>query len=364
MKKIAILGSTGSIGTQTLKIIRDNPDEYKVVSLVAYKNKALLAAQAKEFLPVYAGLLSEDRLALAKAAASGADMVVVATSGITALQAVLDCVRNGTDVALANKETLVTGGALVMGALRKSGSLLLPVDSEHSAVFQCMERAGQKPKRIILTASGGAFRGKTAEELKNAGYASALAHPTWSMGEKITIDSATMFNKTLEVIEAKWLFGLETDKIDILIHPQSTVHSMAEFDGGTILGQVYPPTMLEPIGYALSYPAEPRHIREIDLSENGFEFSQPDKKNFPCVTLAYDGIMAPPLMPAVMNGANETCVEMFRQNQLCFTDFWNIIHSTCEHFYRELTRTELTVPNIVLFDLLAKQYAERLIRKG
>lgn len=363
MKKIAVLGSTGSIGTQTLRVIRESPEKYRVTSLAAYQNQKLLDIQCREFSPLYSGLISQDKFALHKAV-QGADLVVVATSGITAIPAVLDAIGRGADVALANKETMVAAGSLIKEALKNSKSRLIPVDSEHSAVFQCIESAGEKPKRIILTASGGALRGKTLEELKSADYQTALKHPNWNMGEKITIDSATMFNKTLEVIEAKWFFDMPVSKIDILVHPQSLVHSMIELEGGRVLGQVAPPSMLMPIEYALSYPAPPKNIREIDIAGGEFEFSPPDNRRFPCAGLAYGEIMDIPLMPTVMNASNDVCVEMFRQKQLCFTGFWNIISSTCEHFYGELRQTEISVQNIARYDRLAKKHAAMLIRKN
>jgi 1-deoxy-D-xylulose-5-phosphate reductoisomerase len=363
MKNIAILGCTGSIGTQTLDIIRNYPDKFKVKAITAYSNENMLKALSKEFCPDYAGLCSKEKNALQKAALeSGAELVVVASSSIDSLPVVIECMKRGINVALANKEVLVTGGELVMYEKKRYGTQLIPVDSEHSAVFQCMMSSVQKPKKIILTASGGAFRDYTKEELKNADYLSALKHPNWSMGEKITIDSATMFNKTLEVIEAKWLFDFSLEDIDILVHRKSMVHSMVLFDDNTLLGQVYPPSMSVPIAYALDYPKKPMFVKNISLNGE-YDFAQPDTDRFPCARLAYEPIMRLPLMPTIMNAANDVCVEMFKQNLLCFCDFWNIISSTCEHFYDAAMSEMLSVENIFRYHQLAKKFALELIRK-
>lgn len=364
MRKIAILGSTGSIGTQTLEVIKKYSDRLSAVSLVAYKNSKMLERQYAEFLPSYTGLISRDDNALIKAVSNGADTAVIATKGITALKAVLFCLENNIDVALANKETLVAGGKLVTDAMKKSKSRLIPVDSEHSAILQCIQKARQTPKRLILTASGGAFRNKTAEELKTVDYRSALKHPNWKMGEKITIDSSTMFNKTLEVIEAEWFFDIPRENIDILINPQSVVHSLIELNSGEYLGQVSQPDMRSAIEFALFYPSTPQNIREIDMNNGEFEFYKPDTKRFPCVTLAYDELLQIPLMPTVMNAANDVCVEMFKRKILSFCDFWNIIHTVCERFAAELPRRELTLDAIEYYDELAKLYTENIIRKS
>lgn len=363
MRKIAILGSTGSIGTQTLEVIKKYSDRLSAVSLVAYKNSILLEKQYAEFLPSYRGLICDDRNALMKAVSNGVDTAVIATKGITALKAVLFCLENNIDVALANKETLVTGGKLVMECLKKSKSRLIPVDSEHSAILQCIQKARQTPKRLILTASGGAFRDKSLEELRTVDYRSALRHPNWKMGEKITIDSATMFNKTLEIIEAEWFFDIPRENIDVLINPQSVVHSLIELDNGEFLGQVSQPDMRSAIEFALFYPSTPQNIRKIDMDNGEFEFKKPDEKRFPCVTLAYDKLMKIPLMPTVMNAANDVCVEMFKKKILSFCDFWNIIHTVCERFSAELPRRELTVDSIEYYDELAKLYTQNIIRK-
>ncbi|MBR5229278.1 MAG: 1-deoxy-D-xylulose-5-phosphate reductoisomerase, partial [Firmicutes bacterium] len=272
MKKITILGSTGSIGTQSLEVIRNNPDRFRVEALTCGSNADLMAEQIREFRPVFAVTASEeDALRLAKefpyvefawgreglvAAATGdCDMVLNSLMGMRGLEPTYHAIKAGKDIALANKETLVAGGQLVMDAVARYGVKMLPVDSEHSAIFQCLEgNEGRPVKKILLTASGGPFRGYSLEELEKVTLEQALKHPKWTMGAKITIDSATMMNKGLEVIEAKWLFGVEADDIQILVHPQSIVHSAVEFMDTSVIAQLGVPDMKIPISLALGYP--------------------------------------------------------------------------------------------------------------
>ena len=341
MKKITILGSTGSIGTQSLEVIRNNPDRFRVEALTCGSNADLMAEQIREFRPVFAVTASEeDALRLAKefpyvefawgreglvAAATGdCDMVLNSLMGMRGLEPTYHAIKAGKDIALANKETLVAGGQLVMDAVARYGVKMLPVDSEHSAIFQCLEgNEGRPVKKILLTASGGPFRGYSLEELEKVTLEQALKHPKWTMGAKITIDSATMMNKGLEVIEAKWLFGVEADDIQILVHPQSIVHSAVEFMDTSVIAQLGVPDMKIPISLALGYPDR---LTSSDASLDFFgqganlTFEKPDPEVFKCIRLAYDAIKAGGSYTAALNGANEVLVDLFLQKQIRFID--------------------------------------------
>ncbi len=347
MKKIAILGSTGSIGVTSLKVIRKNPERYKVVGLTAGRNIKLLFEQIKEFRPkAVAVLRKEDAEELKEAIGEKvevyygeegfikiatmdvADTVISSITGAAGLLPTFFAIKAGKQIALANKETMVMAGSIVVKEAKKRGVSIIPIDSEHSAILQSLQGHPREDlRRIILTASGGPFRKLSLKEMENVTPEQALKHPNWNMGKKITIDSATMMNKGLEVIEAKWLFDLEIDQIDILIHPQSIIHSMVEYKDGAIIAQLGIPDMTIPISYALSYP---HHIKNdlppLDLEKIGvLSFEKPDLKKFRCIELAYSAIRIGGTMPAVMNAANEIAVEAFLNRQIKFLDIPVII---------------------------------------
>jgi len=346
MKKITILGSTGSIGTQSLEVIRNNPERFRVEALTCGANAELLSEQIKEFRPALAVTGSEaDALRLSKefpgtefawgregliaAAEGGCDMVLNSLMGMRGLEPTYHAIKAGKDIALANKETLVAGGQLVMDAVAEHGVKMLPVDSEHSAIFQCLEgNEGRPVKKILLTASGGPFRGYSLEELEKVTLEQALKHPKWTMGAKITIDSATMMNKGLEVIEAKWLFGVEADDIQILVHPQSIVHSAVEFMDTSVIAQLGVPDMKIPISLALGYPDRlASNDPSLDFFGQGanLTFEKPDPEVFKCIRLAYDAIKAGGSYPAALNGANEVLVDLFLKKQIRFIDIQNTL---------------------------------------
>ena len=340
-KKITILGSTGSIGTQTLEVIAANPDRFCVTALTCGRNTALLAKQIAAFCPQLAVTeRREDALALAAqfpqvtflhgregliaAATADCDMVMNALMGMRGLEPTYHAILAGKDIALANKETLVAGGQLIMEAAAKSGVQLLPVDSEHSAIFQCLEGNRNRPiKKILLTASGGPCRGFSREQLAHVTLAQALRHPNWHMGAKITIDSATMMNKGLEVIEARWLFDVPADQIQVLVHPQSILHSAVEFADNSVIGQMGVPDMRIPISLALGYPerlANPDAPLDFFGAGSCLTFAQPDMDTFRCLALAYDAIQTGGSCPLVLNAANEVLVDAFLHEAVRFTD--------------------------------------------
>ncbi len=341
MKKITILGSTGSIGTQTLEVIAANPDRFCVTALTCGRNTALLAKQIAVFRPRLAVTeRREDALALAaqfpqvtflhgregliEAATADCDMVVNALMGMRGLEPTYHAILAGRDIALANKETLVAGGRLVMETVSEKGVRLLPVDSEHSAIFQCLEGNRHRPvKKILLTASGGPFRGFSREELEHVTPAQALKHPNWSMGAKITIDSATMMNKGLEVIEAKWLFDVPAARIQVLVHPQSILHSAVEFADNSVIGQMGVPDMRIPISLALGYPERLENPdAPLDFFGAGscLTFEKPDLETFNCLGLAYAALQTGGSCPLVLNAANEVLVDAFLQEKIGFLD--------------------------------------------
>ena len=339
MKKIAILGSTGSIGTQALDLCRRHPDRYRVTALTARRSREKLFAQVREFRPEMAGLtegidpaeIPEDlkfcrwmsgREALKAAAAEvEADQVLVSIVGIAGLQGVLDALQAGRQVLLANKEALVTGGHLVTDLAAKAGKPLLPVDSEHSAIFQCLQGAGgNQPEKILLTASGGPFRNWDQERIRRATPAEALRHPNWNMGAKITVDSASMFNKGLEIMEARWLFDLPEDRIEVVVHPESIVHSAVVFRDGAVLAQLGLPDMRVPIGYAMAYPERlETGVEPPDLFALGsLTFEKPDERKFPALRLAREALRAGGAACTVFNGANEEAVAAFLREEIPF----------------------------------------------
>jgi 1-deoxy-D-xylulose-5-phosphate reductoisomerase len=352
MKRIAILGSTGSIGRSALAVVDAHADRLRVVGLAAGENSELLAEQIARYRPRVAAMATSaavDRLralgtppgtAVASTGRDGlvevashseADVVLCASAGTDALEAVLAAIERGRTIALANKEVLVMAGGIVAEAARARGVAILPVDSEHNAVHQCL--AGRRPadlKRIILTASGGPFRGRSAAELRSATPEQALRHPTWRMGRKITIDSATLMNKGLEVIEAHWLFGARPDQIDVVVHPQSVVHSLIELVDGSLIAQLGVTDMRLPIQYAFSYPerwAAP--LPPLDLVAAGrLEFSRPDTQAFPCLGLAYRALELGGALPVVLNAANEVAVARFLEGRLAFSSISTVIEET------------------------------------
>lgn len=351
MQTIAILGSTGSIGTQALELVRLHPEEFRVVALTARSSREKLFAQVREFRPEVAGLtepipmseipedvrfcrwvMGADALHAA-AAEVPADMVLVSVVGIAGLQSVMDALGANRQVLLANKEALVTGGHLVMDAAKRIGKPILPVDSEHSAIFQCLQAAGgNQPVRLLLTASGGPFRTWTREQMQNATRAQALKHPNWSMGAKITIDSASMFNKALEIIEAHWLFDMPPEKIQVVVHPQSIVHSAVEFADGAVLAQLGVPDMRVPIAYAMTYP---RRIltgsKPLDLFSIGtLTFEPGDPVRFPALRLAGECLNAGGAACTILNGANEIAVAAFLRDVIPFGAISRIVEGTLE----------------------------------
>ena len=334
MKKIAILGSTGSIGTQALEIIRQNPGIYKAVALSCGKNTELLKEQIKEFSPEMVYCDADPSLnrnadsIIDVATMDDADMVLNSMMGMRGLEPTLAAIEAGKDIAFANKETLVVGGDLVMSAVKRKGVKLLPVDSEHSAIFQALQgSAGNKVRRIILTASGGPFRGYSRAQLEKVTLKQALRHPNWSMGNKITVDSATMMNKGLEIIEAKWLFDVPLDQIQVVVHPQSILHSAVEYEDGSIIGQMGNPDMKVPIAYAFSYPERidlllDGTVKPLNLFalEEGMTFYPADESVFKTIALARQASKRGGTVPVVLNGANEVLVDMFLHKKIRFTD--------------------------------------------
>lgn len=348
MKNLVLLGSTGSIGTQTLDIAEECG--YRVLALAAGRQVTAFEEQIRRFQPRYAALFDEAaandlRVRVADldvqvysgieglctlASLPEADVVLNAVVGMVGLQPTLAAIKAGHDVALANKETLVAGGALVMDAVKEYGVRLLPVDSEHSAIFQCLQGAPadrRAIKRLILTASGGPFFGKTAAELENVTLADALKHPNWSMGAKITIDSATMMNKGLELIEARWLFDMDPSLIDVVVHRESIIHSLVEYVDNAVIAQLGVPDMRVPIQYALTYPARtPSPVGELSLSQIGkMTFYAPDEDTFRCLPLCREAITVGGMRPAAVNGANEQAVALFMDGKIGFMDIPRLV---------------------------------------
>ena len=347
MKEIAILGSTGSIGTQTLEIVRNNP-ELKVVALAAGSSVEQMEAQIREFHPCIAGMWSEEAAADLRARVadlevrivSGMDglleiavlpraqVLVTAIVGMIGIRPTIAAIEAGKDIALANKETLVTAGHIIMPLAQKCGVSILPVDSEHSAIFQSLNgEPKERISKILLTASGGPFRGKTKEELAVIQVEDALKHPNWAMGRKITIDSSTLVNKGLEVMEAKWLFGVDLDRIQVVVHPQSIIHSMVEYVDGAIMAQLGTPDMKLPIQYALFYPdRKPLAGKRVDFYELGqITFEKPDMETFPGLRLAYEAQTAGGSMPTVYNAANEKAVGLFLDRKISYLQIPELI---------------------------------------
>lgn len=348
MKKISIIGSTGSIGTQTLNIARLNPDKIKVLSISGNSNIDLLEKQINEFKPKICAVMDAENASRLRARISSntkivqgmeglmesvclqeVDMVVTAISGMIGLRPTLEAIRHKKTIALANKETLVAGGNLVIRMAKKYGVSILPVDSEHSAIFQSIQGSKENTvKKIILTASGGPFRGKKREDLQNVSLKDVLKHPNWSMGKKITVDSATLMNKGLEAIEARWLFDVSMDQIEVVVHPQSIIHSAVEFVDHSVIAQLGNPDMTLPIQYALFYPDRVSNNNpSLDLTAIGsLTFEKPDLETFPCLSLAFSAMSIGKSMPIVLNKANEIAVDLYLKNRIHFLDIPEMIH--------------------------------------
>ena len=385
MKKIAILGSTGSIGVNALDVVSKNPEQLEVVALAAGRNLEVLKDQIERFRPKIVSVLDKEHAGRLKAmfgkaslpdilwgeegarsvaSAPGADMVLSAIVGAAGLVPTLEAIEAGKDIALANKETLVTAGPLVVERARSRGVRIIPVDSEHSAVFQCIEGNSEKSVgRIILTASGGPFLRASLTELETVRISDALNHPNWKMGRKITIDSATMMNKGLEVIEARWLFGVDYERIDVVIHPQSIVHSLVEFIDGSVLAQLGLPDMRGPISYALFHPERmPGGFPPFDLSKVGrLEFQPPDLERFPCLRLGYEAGRAAGTMPAVMNAANEVAVNAFLEEKIPFQSIARVIE---EVMSRHAPADVSSLEAVLEADAQARRQAEEILKKG
>jgi 1-deoxy-D-xylulose-5-phosphate reductoisomerase len=384
MTRIAILGSTGSIGTSALDVARTHADRVEVVALAAATNVAVMAKQILEFRPRAVAMGTGDSMDKLVAALGGSpaeisgagndgliqiathpdvDLVLCASSGTAALDAVLAAIEAGKTIALANKEVLVMAGGLVMDAARRKGVAILPVDSEHNAIHQCLHgRSSSECRRLILTASGGPFRGRSLAALAEVTAAEALKHPTWQMGPKITIDSATLMNKGLEVIEAHWLFGAAASQIEVLVHPQSIVHSMVELKDGSIIAQLGITDMRLPIQYAFAYPdrwAAP--VPFLDLTRVGpLEFHQPAWADFPCLKLAFRALEAERSLPIVLNAANEVAVTSFLEGRLGFTGIPDVIAQTMDAHTPEPAASLAEVRRV---DAWARSHASELARE-
>lgn len=373
MKKIAILGSTGSIGTQALDIIERNRSYFKIEALSAHNNIELLKEQIDKFKPRVVTVVDKEKAEILKskisskteilvgpgglkeiASIKNLDMVLVAVVGIAGLEATIAALSTGNDVALANKETLVAGGQLVMNTAKVHGSSIIPVDSEHSAILQCIQGARKKDiKGIVLTASGGPFRGYTREDLEKVTVEDALKHPNWVMGQKITIDSATLMNKGLELIEAKWLFDLDIEQIMVVIHPESIIHSMVEFIDNSVLAQLGLADMRIPILYALTYPERmPSPVESLDLLKlKKLSFEEADLETFSCLKLAINAIEIGGTMPVVLNAANEIAVKKFLDRKIGFNEIASLV--------KEAMKNHKPINEPVLEDILRVDQAIR-----
>jgi 1-deoxy-D-xylulose-5-phosphate reductoisomerase len=379
VKAISLLGSTGSIGTQTLDIVAQHPDEFRIVGLAAGRNVALLAQQIRQFRPAIVALCESELLPDLQAAIadidpqptlladeagvievarwSTADVVVTGIVGCAGLLPTIAAIEAGKDIALANKETLIAGAPVVLPLVQKHGVKLLPADSEHSAIFQCLQGVPDGGlRRILLTASGGAFRDLPVDKLAHVTVADALKHPNWSMGRKITIDSATLMNKGLEVIEAHYLFGADYDQIAIVIHPQSIIHSLIELQDTSVLAQLGWADMRLPLLYALSYPERlATRWEPLDLVKAGtLTFREPDHQKYPCMQLAYAAGRAGGCMPAVLNAANEQAVALFLDEKIQFLDIPRLIEQVCDR-YQSHNRSNPSLEDILAADRWARQ---------
>lgn len=379
MKAITLLGSTGSIGTQTLDIVAQYPDQFRIVGMAAGRNIELLSQQIRQFRPEIVAIADPNQLSDLKdaisdldpqpqllageagvvevAAYGDAESVVTGIVGCAGLLPTIAAIKAGKDIALANKETLIAGGPVVLPLVEKHGVKLLPADSEHSAIFQCLQGVPEGGlRRIILTASGGAFRDWPVEKLPEVTVADALKHPNWSMGKKITVDSATLMNKGLEVIEAHYLFGVDYDHIDIVIHPQSIIHSLIELQDTSVLAQLGWPDMRLPLLYSLSWPERiATDWEQLDLVKSGdLTFREPNHQKYPCMQLAYDVGRMGGAMPAVMNAANEQAVALFLEEKISFLDIPKVIETACDRYQSQNT-LQPSLEDILAADQWARQ---------
>jgi 1-deoxy-D-xylulose-5-phosphate reductoisomerase len=383
MKSISLLGSTGSIGVNVLEVVRQFPERFRITALAAGTNVDLLASQVLEFMPELVAIGSEanaerlreflpgefrERIVVGDegnrlvAAYSGVDMTVSAIVGAAGLLPTLAAIEAGKDIGLANKETLVMAGKIVMEAVKRKNITMLPVDSEHSAIFQALEAGRKKDlRKIILTASGGPFRGMSGKELAVVTREEALNHPNWEMGRKISIDSATLMNKGLEVIEARWLFGVESGNIEVVVHPQSIIHSLVEFKDGSQIAQLGVPDMKVPIAYALSYPERlTLKLEPLQLSQcSSLEFLEPDHVSFPALKLAFEAVESGGVAPAVLNAANEVAVEAFLASRISFPQIVETVARTMDIIQ---AGSEDSLEDILQADSLARRQATRLLQ--
>lgn len=388
MRHISILGSTGSIGVQALQVINELNSDFKVIGLSAKSNVDLIERQIYQFKPEIVALEDKNSAEVLKkriksipveilsgedgiikvATVPQTNIVLSAMVGIAGLVPTIEAIKSGKDVALANKEVLVTSGSIVTKTAKEMGVKILPVDGEHCAIFQCLDgcRNHNSIKRLILTASGGPFRDKTNKELSEVSLEKALNHPTWKMGKKITIDSATLMNKGLEVIEARWLFDIDASKIDVIIHPQSIVHSLVEFVDGSILAQLAITDMRLPIQFALTYPKRmPSALPKLDLAKIGqLTFQEVDMDKFPCLKYAYEAIKLGGTMPTVLSGADEVAVEAFLNGKIRFLDISGIIKKTM-NVYKDssFSDSEPSLEAIISADRWARDYANKIINE-
>jgi 1-deoxy-D-xylulose-5-phosphate reductoisomerase len=378
MKNLCILGATGSIGTQTLDVIREQKEDFTLHSISSNKNAAKTIEIIDEFMPAYVSVMEGAAFQEVKAHCSSknykteilkgmpglnaiasmpeVDMVVTSVVGMIGLEPTINAIKAGKDIALANKETLVVAGELVMAEAKNQGVRILPVDSEHGAIFQCLQGNERRDvSNLLLTASGGPFRGRQASELVDITVDEALSHPNWNMGRKISIDSATLMNKGLEVIEAHWLFDMPYDNIDVIVHPQSIIHSMVEYIDGSIIAQLSNPDMRLPIQYAINYPDRKRSvIKKLDFFElQSLTFEKPDMSTFRCLQLAYEAGKAGGTMPAIMNAANEAAVALFLNKKIKFLDIGRIIEDCMTRFN---CTSKFTIEEVISLDREVKQY--------
>ena len=384
MKKISILGSTGSIGVQTLEVCR-NLKNIKVEAITANSSIDKIEKQVKEFKPKLVSIMDNDKAEELKerlsktvysnvkvmsgmeglveaATIDSADTIVVSVVGNIGIKPTYEAIECKKEIALATKEVMVSGGNLITGKLKEKGVRILPIDSEHSAIFQSLQgNSMNKIRRIILTASGGPFRGKKKADLMNVTAAQALKHPNWSMGAKITIDSASMMNKGLEVIEAKWLFDVDVDQIQVVVHPQSILHSAVEYEDGAVIGQMGVPDMKVPISYALTYPNRIENgFEKLDITKVGtLTFEEPDTETFECLSLAYKAIKAGGTMPAVLNAANEIAVAAFLKGNIGFMDIPRIIKNTMEN---HTVIHNYNIDELLAADSWGRSYAAKILK--
>lgn len=381
MKKISILGSTGSIGVQTLDVVRSTGD-FQVMALTTNRNIDLLKKQIEEFKPLLAVVMDEEKAeelkkimgetsTVIKSGMDGlveaatlpeAETIVVSVVGNIGIKPTYEAIMAKKEIALATKEVLVSGGSLIKNAAKKMGVSILPIDSEHSAIFQSLQgNSMNKINKILLTASGGPFRGKKREDLINVTAKDALKHPNWSMGAKITIDSSTMMNKGLEVIEAKWLFDVDVEDIEVVVHPQSIIHSAVEYEDGAVMAQLGVPDMKVPISYALTYPKRVKNnFEKLDITKVAMlTFEKPDMETFKCLGLAFKAIKIGGTMPAVLNAANEIAVDAFLKGSIKFLDIAEIIEKTMDAY--TIIINDYTIDELLEADKWGRAYASQLI---